>query len=384
MKQIGFGIIGCGQMGREFASAVARWCHLTDMDIRPEIRAICNRSLTPARIDWFTDHFPSIQQVTRDYRELLANDAVEAVYVALPHHLHGQVYCAALQAGKHLLGEKPFGMDLDASLAIQAAIESHPGLHAACASQLIFYPGVQRILHMLEQNQFGRIIEVDAGFLHSSDLNPHKPINWKRQIALNGEYGPLGDLAPHVALVAFRAGWQVLNTRAICANIITERPDGEGKPVPCETWDNATLLTQVRDPRDGNSFPWTLRAHRIMPGEMNTWYLSIYGTQASAKFSLRNVKELQILAYTGAEQAWQTVEVGFAPSYETITGHNFEFGALDAIMQMIAAFMYELSHGKPLSRMAACPTPEELHQCHLLFTAALASQKRGETVRVES
>ncbi len=380
MKQVGFGIIGCGQMGREFASVVARWCHLTDMDVQPEIRAICNRSLTPARISWFTDNFPAIQQVTSDYRELLANDTVDAVYVALPHHLHGPVYCAALQAGKHLLGEKPFGMDLEAIQAIQAQITACPGVHAACASQLVFYPGIQRILHMLEQDRFGQIIEVDAGFLHSSDLDPLKPINWKRRVASNGEYGPLGDLGPHVALVPFRAGWQVLDTRAICSHVFSERPDGHGKRIPCETWDNATLLSRVRDPRHGNTFPWTLRAHRIMPGEMNTWYMSIYGTKASVKFSLRNVKELQILEYTGAEQVWQTVEVGFAPPYKTITGHNFEFGALDAIMQMIAAFMYELSHGKPLSPAATCPTPEEMHKCHLLFTAALESQNRGQTV----
>ena len=240
------------------------------------------------------------------------------------------------------------------------------------------------MLNMLEEDRFGRIIEVDAGFLHSSDLNPDKPINWKRQVELNGEYGPLGDLGPHVALVGFRAGWQVLDTRAICSNIITERPNDQGQAVPCTTWDNATLLSLVRDPRHGNTFPWTFRAHRILPGEMNTWYMSIYGTEASAKFSLRNVKELQILEYAGAKQAWQTVEVGFAPPYSTITGHNFEFGALDAFMQMIAAFMYELAHGTCLSPSAACPTPEELHKCHQLFTAALESQNRGETVQLRA
>ena len=45
--KIRFGTIGCGRMGREFASTVARWCHFTDMDLQPEITAICNRSLAP-------------------------------------------------------------------------------------------------------------------------------------------------------------------------------------------------------------------------------------------------------------------------------------------------------------------------------------------------
>ena len=380
MKKIRFGIIGCGLMGREFASTVARWCHLIDMDTRPEVVAICSRSLSPAKIDWFTANFPSIEQVTSDYRELLANDRVDAVYAALPHNMHREVYCQTVKAGKHLLGEKPFGMDLEDSLAIQETIEAHPNVHAACASQLIFFPSMQRILTMLEQDRFGRIIEVDAGFLHSSDLDPNKPINWKRIPAVNGEYGPMGDLGSHIAMVPFRAGWDVLDARAICSNIVTERPDAHGQQVPCDTWDNVTLLSTVKDPNHGNCFPWTLKMHRIMPGEMNTFYLNIFGTRASAKFSLRNPKQMQILEYTGQEQAWQTVEPGFVTPYKTITGRAYEFGALDAIMQMVSAFLYELSHGKRLSRVAACPTPQEMHGCHRLFTAALESHRTSRTI----
>ncbi len=380
MKTIRFGIIGCGQMGREFASAAARWCHLTEMDVRPEIVAICNRSLTPLKINWYKDNFSTIKQVTGDYRELLSNPAVEAVYVAVPHNLHEEIYCATLDAGKHLLGEKPFGIDLKANRTILDAMASHRDCYAACASQFIYYPAVQSILQMLERGEFGRVIEVGSGFLHCSDLNPKKPIHWKRIVEFNGEYGVLGDLGPHVALVPFRAGWQVQNTRAICSNIITERPDGHGGVIPCGTWDNATVLSLLRDPGTGNSFPWTLRTHRIMPGEKNTWYLAVYGTKASARFSLKNPRRLQLLRYAGAEQAWQSIDMGFETAYKTISANTFEFGASDAFMQMMAAFMHELSHGKPLSRSAACPSPQEMNDCHNLFTAALKSQRTGRTV----
>ena len=116
MKTLRFGIIGAGMMGREFASAAARWCHLLEAKARPEIVAVCNRS--PGRFDWFRSHFPEIRQFTTDYRELLANPAVEAVYMALPHHLHQEVCCATIAAGKHLMAEKPFGID-------QAANQAH-------------------------------------------------------------------------------------------------------------------------------------------------------------------------------------------------------------------------------------------------------------------
>lgn len=116
MKTVRFGLIGCGLMEREFASAVARWCHLPNMDIKPEIVAVCNTTLQ--RTEWYTDHFDSIGQVTDDYRRLLANPDVEAVYIAVPHHLHQEIYCAAIEAGKHLMGEKPFGIDKPANDAI--------------------------------------------------------------------------------------------------------------------------------------------------------------------------------------------------------------------------------------------------------------------------
>ena len=50
MRTVKFGIIGGGLMGREFASAAARWCHLLDMDVRPELVAICDRDKARARL----------------------------------------------------------------------------------------------------------------------------------------------------------------------------------------------------------------------------------------------------------------------------------------------------------------------------------------------
>ena len=117
-----------------------------------------------------------------------------------------------------------------------------------------------------------------------------------------------------------------------------------------------------------------------MPGEKNSWYFAIYGTQACARFSLKNPRSLQILEYSGKEQAWQQIDTGFETPYKTITGPIFEFGAPDAFMQMIAAFMYEIAHKQPLSNAAACPRPEEMLWGHRLFTAALTANQNRQTV----
>ncbi|MDD5727922.1 MAG: Gfo/Idh/MocA family oxidoreductase, partial [Victivallales bacterium] len=240
MKTVKFGIIGAGLMGREFASACARWCHLTEMRVRPELAAVCDRN--PNVHNWYRDNFPSITQFTENYRELLDNPEVEAVYCAVPHNLHEQFYCDIIKAGKHLLGEKPFGIDLRANTAILNCIKQHPGVLVRCSSEFPFFPAMQRLGKMIENNFFGTLIEVNSGFLHASDLNPDKPINWKRMIEFNGEYGCMGDLGMHPCHFPFRAGWYPVNVRAILSKLVKQRPDGKGGMAPCETWDNATLL----------------------------------------------------------------------------------------------------------------------------------------------
>ena len=381
MKTIRLGLIGTGLMGREIASAVARWCHLEDTGVRPVITALCGRTLPPARVAWFRDHFPSIRLVTSDHRELAASADVDAVYCAVPHHLHAGMYTDVLRAGKHLLGEKPFGIDQAANAEILAAIRARPDLLARCSSEFPFFPAVQRIFALAESGSFGRLIEVNTGFLHSSDLDPAKPINWKRTRAANGDYGVMGDLGMHVCHVPFRLGWKPRDVRAVLSNIVTERPDGKGGRAPCDTWDNATLLCEAED-RDGVRFPWTLRTQRIAPGQKNTWYVEIAGTKASARFSTKNPKRLELLTYSGGEQAWQEIDVGYTGAFKAVSGEIFEFGFPDAMLQMTAAYLHELAHGRPLRPSAGCVTPEETALSHRLFTAALRSHEHGSTEKV--
>jgi len=381
MKTVRFGIVGLGLMGRELASAVARWGHLENIGVRPVVTAICSKSLAPTRVGWFEENFPAITQVCGDYREMLANPEVDAIYCAVPHHLHEEFYTAIIRSGKHLLAEKPFGINQAANDAILAAARECPGVVVRCSSEFPFFPGVQRIFRMIEEGAFGNIFEVNSGFLHSSDLDPNKPLNWKRTVALNGEYGVMGDLGMHACHVPFRAGWVPRNVRAILSNIIPQRPDGKGGLlVPCETWDNATLLCEASDAR--GVFPLTLKMQRIAPGQKNTWYLEIYGTKASARFSTKNPKRLELLEYRGGEQAWQQIDLGTDSAFKTITGEIFEFGFSDSILQMMAAFFHEVANGAPLRPAAGCVTPDEVALSHRLFTAALKSQKNGSTENV--
>jgi predicted dehydrogenase len=375
-REVKFGIIGCGLMGREFASAVARWYHLPGQDIAPRIVGVCDAN--PAMLEWFQENIATIQIATQDYHDLLASSDIDAIYCAVPHNLHERLYIDIIQAGKHLLGEKPFGIDQAANRQIMQAVQAHPELLVCCSSEMPFFPAAQKIYGFIREQRFGTIIEVQAGFLHSSDLDPHKPINWKRRISTNGEYGCMGDLGMHVLHIPLRAGWFPTNVRAMLSNIVTERPGPDGNMVACETWDNAILACEVQTHEQ--HFPMLLETKRIAPGETNTWYIRILGTKFSAEFSTKYPKTLRTMAYSGGSQRWQEEDLGSVSAYPSITGGIFEFGFSDSILQMWAAFCDELAHRDAMRQPFRCVTPEETAQSHLLFTAALQSQREQQVV----
>ena len=380
-QEIRFGIIGLGLMGREFASAAARWMHLLDLPFRPVITGICD--VNEDAFGWYQRHIDTIQISTTNYHDLLASDQVDAIYCAVPHNLHAQFYVDIIQAGKHLLGEKPFGIDQDANQTILNAIASHPDVFVRCSSEFPFYPGVRRVIQAIEANEFGDIIEVDAGFLHSSDLNPNKQINWKRTIDINGEYGCMGDLGMHVLHIPLRFGWLPANLRSLLTSIMKQRYDADGDLVPCETWDNAILACEVESSAYGN-FPMTLKTYRIAPGETNTWYFRILGSKSSISYSTRYPKSLYTMQYeAGGAQIWQEDNLGYETAYPTITGGIFEFGFSDSLLQMWAAFCDELVNGRDGMQQAFyCATPEETALHHQVLTAALESHKQTQTITV--
>ena len=348
-KKLRFGIIGCGLMGREFAA-------------------------------WYSDNYDSIKVITTDYHELLESDEIDFIYCAVPHNLHEQFYIDIIQAGKHLLGEKPFGIDINANRHILETINDNPDVFVRCSSEFPFYPGAHQIQKFIKENPWGTIIGVNASFLHSSDINFDKPINWKRMIDLNGEYGCMGDLGMHPLHIPIRSGWIPKTISASLSNIVTKRPDGKGGILPCETWDNATLQCMVDHPQDKYDFPMTVKTYRIAPGEINTWSIEILGTKFSARYSTKYPKTLQTMAYqNGGKQEWRNEDLGYDSVYKTITGGIFEFGFTDAILQMWAALIDEFSNpGKEMPY--GCITPNETMIQHNILTAALESHKKQQII----
>ena len=377
-REVNVAIIGGGLMGREIAAAIQRWPALIDHPVRPRLTAVCD--INPAALEWFRD-IDTVTTLVTDYRELLTDDSIDVVYVAVRHDLHEQMYIDVINSGKSLLAEKPFGIDASAADAILTAIAAHPESFVRCSSEMPFYPGAQWAIDYVKSGALGTIIEARCGFLHSSDIDPAKPINWKRQVEYCGEAGVMNDLGMHTWHVPLRLGWAPTSVNAVLQNIVPERPGPEGTPVPCDTWDNAVLHCWSQ--QGNQKFPLTTETKRIAPGEKNTWLFEAIGTEGGVRFSTKSPKEVEVFSRIsvpgiGTEQAWQRLDAGSQSVWPTVTGGIFETGFSDAILQMWAAYLAEREG--VLGDRFGCVTPEEAALTHRIFSAALRSQATGASV----
>ena len=364
------GIVGGGLMGRELAAAIGRWAALSHHPVRPRLEAVCDTS-AEARA-WF-ERIDTVRLLTGERRELLEDPDIDVLYLAVPHHLHEQLYLEAIAAGKDFLGEKPFGIDLGAARRIVAALEERPDVFARCSSEMPYFPGAQLAYETIRAGALGELIEVEQAFLHSSDLDRAKPINWKRQARFCGELGVLNDLGMHVLHLPLRLGWRPTSVYAVLQDIVRERPGPDGAPVRCDTWDNATLHADA-------GFPLTLATKRIAPGETNTWRLRALGMDGGVEFSTASPKAVRRFAMRDGRQVWERLETGSQSAFATVTGPIFEFGFSDAILQMWAAYLAEREGA--LGDRLGCVTPAEVLAAHELLAAAQESGVSRSAVTV--
>lgn len=315
--------------------------------------------------------------LTTDSSELLARQDVDVVYIAVRHDLHEELYIEALRAGKDLLAEKPFGIDRDAAVRI-AEVAVDLGRFVRVSSEMPFFPGAQWVIDYVASGAAGPVVTVRSGFLHSSDLDTEKPIGWKRQSQFCGSAGVMNDLGLHAWHAPLRLGFRPRRLTAQLQNLVPTRPDSRGTPIPCDTWENASIHGDL----DGGAL-LDLRVARISPGDKNTWLLEVIGMEGGARFTTAQPKEVQFFRLidtpAGREQSWQSVQVGSQSVWPTVTGAIFETGFSDAILQMWASFLAERDGA--LQGRFGCATPAEAVAAHELAAAAMLSHAVG--MRVE-
>jgi len=196
---LGSAVFAAGQMGP--AIHMARGGRLAALATRDAARA------AP-----FSAFCPDIR-VHEGYEALLADPAIDAVYIPLPNHLHVEWTLRALAAGKHVLCEKPLAMkaaDFDGVIAARDA----SGLLAAEAYMIVFHPQWQRARALVAEGAIGRLVRVDGFFSYDN----RDPGNIRNRPETGG--GALPDIGVYIlGATRFVTGQE---PRAIRARIVRE------------------------------------------------------------------------------------------------------------------------------------------------------------------
>jgi predicted dehydrogenase len=231
-----------------------------------------------------------------DYRDLLADDEIDAVDIALPHHLHRDSIVAAAQAGKHVMSEKPFCLNLEEANDIAAAVVES-GVTMMAGHNQLFYPSVMYAKQMLLEGDLGEVYmidSVDAG-ARRRPLALDKS-RWGKTSARRDTWrsdpvkmggGELIDTGYHPAYrLLFLAGQRPVEVSAVLG---TYR-------LPLQREDTANVLVKFGDGRTGRILTsWGLRPPGARPtvfsimaeagqlwGEMDKLYYQPVGFQAPA------------------------------------------------------------------------------------------------------
>ncbi|MFD9764516.1 Gfo/Idh/MocA family protein [[Kitasatospora] papulosa] len=301
---LGVGMVGYAFMGAAHSQGWRTAGHVFDMPVRPALAAICGRDRTAveaaaARHGWAA--------AETDWRALIARDDVQLVDICTPGDSHAEIAIAALEAGKHVLCEKPLANTVAEAEAMAQAAE-----RAAARGQVAIvgfnYRKVPALTHaraMIEEGRLGRLRHVRATYLQDWLVDPESPLTWRLERERAGS-GALGDLGAHIVdLAQYLAGEPLVGVSAVSETFVRERPvpagaaaglpgAADGTARGAVTVDDATLFTG----RLASGALASFEATRMAAGRKNALRLEINGERGSIAFDLERLNELSFHDHT--------------------------------------------------------------------------------------
>ncbi len=293
MTKIKTAIFGTGFMGRVHTEGVRRLGNV-------EVAAIAASKQGTAQA--FADSL-CIERATGDYRELLADPEIQAVHVCTPNALHYPMAKAALEAGKHVLCEKPLAVT-SAEGEDLVRIAAEKGLANCTFHNLRYYPQVQNMRRMRESGELGEIYAAQGTYsqdwlLYDTDWN------WRIQSDKNGKSRCFADIGTHWCdMLEHVSGMRI---QSLCADMQTfhktrKMPNRSvetftGKAlqpedyteVEIDTEDFASMIFKLGDQARG-----AMTASQISAGRKNRLSIEIYGTKGSVTWDQERPDELWI------------------------------------------------------------------------------------------
>jgi predicted dehydrogenase len=304
---LGIGMVGYAFMGRAHSQAWRNVASFFELPLRPRMAAICGRdqaavAAAATRLGW-----PAWET---DWKRLVQRDDVDLVDVCTPGSSHAEISIAALEAGRHVLCEKPLANTVDEARAMAAAAEraATGGVRAMVGFNFRRVPAVALARQLVAAGRLGPVRHVRAAYLASHALDPELPLAWRHQASEAGS-GALGDLGAHaVDLAQHLAGDRIAGVSALTETFVRERPlpGGGGARGPV-TVDDAALFIA----RFGGGALGSFEATRLAAGHTEGLTVELNGELGSVVWELGALNELRLFDATEepATQGFRRIQV---------------------------------------------------------------------------
>ncbi len=281
VREIGVGMLGYAFMGKAHANGYKTLAYMTDPPpLLPRLVGIAGRSadaVTAAAQRY------GFERAVTDWRELVADDAIQLFDNAGPNNLHVEPTIAAAEAGKHVICEKPLGRDAGESHELWRRTAA-AGVKHLCAFNYRFVPAVRLAREMIQAGELGEIHHFRGSYLQEwgadADLTA-----WRFDRSQAGS-GALGDLGAHVIDLARYLVGEIASVSGLTKTFISERAGGT---VRVDVDDAFEALVEL----DGGAVG-TLEASRFCQGRKNALTFEINGSKGSIAFDLERLNELEV------------------------------------------------------------------------------------------
>lgn len=386
MAEIGVGLVGYKFMGQTHSNAYRQVSRFFDVDLVPNMRAICGRDEEAVRSAAMALGWESYET---DYRRLLERDDIELVDVSTPGNTHRDIVLAALEAGKHVICEKPLANTLsEAQEMMEVAREA--GTMNMVNFNYRRVPAVQLAKRLVEDGRLGEIRHWRAVYLQDFILDPAFPLIWRLKKEVAGS-GALGDIGAHIVDLAHFLVGSITEVVGTSKTFIKERPLEEtstglsatgGTEMGEVSVDDATAFLA----RFENGATGTFEATRMAPGRKNYNSFEINGSEGSVIFNLERLNELQVFS---ADEPSETA--GFRTAMVTEPEHPYMeawwppghiIGYEHTFIHTVKDLLNGIEAGK-----SPTPTFEDGYRCQAVLDAVERSAECGgwtEPVRAES
>src|SRR5699024_2796009 len=252
-----------------------------------------------ARLDW--------EEHATDWREVISREDIDIVDICTPGFLHAEIAIAALEAGKHVLCEKPLANDTAEAEAMVRAAEAATarGQIAALGFTYRRVPALALAKRFVEDGKLGTVRQAKVAYLQDWLVDAEAPMSWRLRKETAGS-GALGDIASHaIDQVQHLTGQRTTAVRGRLATMVPKRPGEDG--TESVTVDDAAWATLELD---GGAIA-SVEVSRLATGAKNRLTVELYGSAGALRFDLENPNELWFLDATRpiAEQGFTRVLV---------------------------------------------------------------------------